>query len=530
MLRLSDETQLIGLAVALGADRTGKLSTAETRLVRSASAIPPAVMRSALEAITKGRDPLGDAYCQLRSAARRRPTGATYTPLGVVGTMLELAASSEPVRIVDPGAGSGRFIVAAARRFPNARLLAVESDPLAALLVRAHLAAAGYAARAQVFTSDYRKLELAPVRGATLFLGNPPYVRHHLIDARWKAWLRTRAAGLGASASQLAGLHVHFFLATALLAKPGDQGVFVTAAEWLDVNYGALVRNLFLGPLGGTSLHVVNPTARVFPDADATAVIACFRPGTRASHIHMRCVRSSAALEKPGGTQLIARERAAATTRWSSLARKARRAEPGLIELGELCRVHRGQVTGANKIWIAAEHAHELPPSVLFPSVTRARELLAAGLRLTDASRLRSVIDLPCDLDLLGRRELESVQRFLKLARNMGADLGFVARHRRAWWSVGLREPAPILATYMARRPPAFVRNLACARHLNIAHGLYPRAALSGAVLDALAAYLNATTRVQQGRTYAGGLTKFEPKEMERLLVPPPEVLAARTL
>jgi hypothetical protein len=78
----------------------------------------------------------------------------------------------------------------------------------------------------------------------------------------------------------------------------------------------------------------------------------------------------------------------------------------------------------------------------------------------------------------------------------------------------------------MARRPPAFVRNLAQARHINIAHGLYPRDDLSTDCLDVLAAYLGHSVSTDEGRTYAGGLTKFEPKEMERLLVPTPEVLA----
>ena len=104
----------------------------------------------------------------------------------------------------------------------------------------------------------------------------------------------------------------------------------------------------------------------------------------------------------------------------------------------------------------------------------------------------------------------------------MGASAGFVAQNRKAWWSVGLREPAPILATYMARRPPAFVRNLAGARHINIAHGLYPREPMTTGALDALARYLAGATSLADGRTYAGGLTKFEPKEMERLLVPAP--------
>ena len=72
-----------------------------------------------------------------------------------------------------------------------------------------------------------------------------------------------------------------------------------------------------------------------------------------------------------------------------------------------------------------------------------------------------------------------------------------------------------------------FVRNLAGARHVNIAHGLYPRDPLPPAALDGLAAYLRRSVTAGQGRTYAGGLTKFEPGEMERLPVPVPALLPA---
>jgi adenine-specific DNA-methyltransferase len=74
----------------------------------------------------------------------------------------------------------------------------------------------------------------------------------------------------------------------------------------------------------------------------------------------------------------------------------------------------------------------------------------------------------------------------------------------------------------MARRPPAFVRNTAGVAHLNIAHGLYPREPLADGVLDRLAAHLRGSVTLGQGRVYAGGLTKFEPGEMERLPVPWP--------
>ena len=124
-----------------------------------------------------------------------------------------------------------------------------------------------------------------------------------------------------------------------------------------------------------------------------------------------------------------------------------------------------------------------------------------------------------------GLAVLDRVERFLMWAKQEGAHETYIARHRRPWWRVGLREPPPIMASYMARRPPVFTRNAANARCINIAHGLYPREALSERTLRALVAFLNATTSTNDGRTYAGGLTKFEPKEMERLCVPRPELL-----
>jgi len=455
---------------------------------------------------------------------QRRPLGATYTPEALVASMVQWAheQSPTPTRIVDPGCGSGRFLVAAGRRFPSARLLAVELDPLAALLARAHFAASGLAERVEVLVRDYREVRLPPIEGTTLFIGNPPYVRHHLLGPKWKHWLTDSARAFGLRASQLAGLHVHFFLATAQNARPGDMGVLVTAAEWLDVNYGRVLRELLLGYLGAQGLHVIEPTALPFSDAQTTAVITCFQAGTKPRSLTVRRVAKLEELGSLDAGRPIRRERMEAATRWTPLTRATRRGPSGYIELGELCRVHRGQVTGANPIWIVPPEGAALPDSVLFPSVTRARELFDVGPVLTDTTHLRRVIDLPVDLDILSPEDRQRVDRFLKKARALGADQGFIARHRKAWWSVGLREPAPILATYMARRPPAFVLNPAQARHINIAHGLYPREPLSALALKALAEHLSRAVSLSQGRMYAGGLTKFEPREMERLLVPVP--------
>jgi adenine-specific DNA-methyltransferase len=524
----ASECELMALAAALGAADSASCSPAEDELLKQVRGEPVIPVGELRRRIHDGEDVLGELFSKLRSAADRRSLGATYTPQPIVRLMLDWAAEQGvPSRVVDPGVGSARFLVEAGRRFPKAELVGVEIDPVAALLARAHLAAAGMASRSQVLLQDYRSLTVPRVKGRTLFIGNPPYVRHHLVEPQWKEWLVVQAKRLGVHVSQLAGLHAYFYVATALLALPGDYGAFITAAEWLDVNYGRLIRELFLGKLGGHDLVVLEPTARPFPDAAATAAVATFVVGEKPASIRLSRADDVDAVERLGGGRPVHRDRLATEQRWSRLTRGHRDAPTEYVELGELCRVHRGAVTGANKVWIAGEHSRELPESVLFPSVTRARELIEAGQELATTDRLRRVIDLPVELDGFEGTERRAIDRFLKAARSRGAHKGYVATHRRAWWSIGLREPPPVMATYMARRPPAFVRNLAEARYINIAHGLYPRIPLTDLAISNLIAFLSHATSTSDGRTYAGGLTKFEPREMERLLVPAPEMLEA---
>jgi adenine-specific DNA-methyltransferase len=131
--------------------------------------------------IRGGADPLGDAFCRLRPPAVRRSAGAVYTPPDIVDAMASWAADEhvQPARVLDPGAGSGRFLGAIAKRFPLSELIAVEKDPLAALILRANAAVLDYTSRLRLLLGDYREIQLPGIRGTTLFIGNPPYVRHH---------------------------------------------------------------------------------------------------------------------------------------------------------------------------------------------------------------------------------------------------------------------------------------------------------------------------------------------------------------
>ncbi len=517
---VSNERELAALAVMLGARSVHGWSTSEASIIDEVPSVSDDTVSKTLQEIDGGGDPLGDMFCRIRTSESRRQDGAIYTPFPIVNSMLDWAADvGIPDRVVDPGSGSGRFLLEAGRRFPNARLVAIESDPLAALISRANLAVAGMAHRSEVRVENFLKSDISSPVGATLFVGNPPYVRHHNIPLESKSWLKARAAAMGLQASTLAGLHVYFFLMIASRARVGDYGALITASEWLDVNYGQLVRDLFLDRLGGKSVHIIDQLAEPFPGTASTGAITTFKINGRPRSAKFTRVKRLTDLGSLSAGHSVSRDKLAVEPRWTYFTKRRRTVPEDYVELGELCRVHRGQVTGANRVWVEGIHSQGLPDDVLYPTVTKAKELFDAGLVLSDGLYLKRVIDLPEDLSELRGDALAAVRRFLLQAELMGAKDSYVAKNRRAWWSVSLRDPAPVLATYMARRSPTFVLNAANARHINVAHGLYPRDDIDAEVLSALVSYLR-TASPDGGRVYAGGLTKFEPREMERIPVP----------
>lgn len=377
---LPSEASLVRLAVALGADRFGgPLSAREQVLTTAAFSGGPAPraadVAAAKSMIRDGEDPLGGAFLALRTPEERRADGAVYTPAELVAPMVEWALAQKPQRVVDAGTGSGRFLAEVLRRSPETTAVAVDLDPLATLMARGTIAALE-TRNVQVKHCDYTRLRLPTIKGRTAFIGNPPYVRHHQLTAQAKAWAQTAAAKLDLKVSGLAGLHAYFFLATASMGRPGDVGTFVTSSEWLDVNYGAIIRNLLLADLGGESLHVVEPEAMPFEGTATTAVITNFRLGEQPAALRIRPVQRLAELgDLATEGELVARERLAEASRWSSFVRTRNQIPEGYIELGELCRVHRGTVTGSNATWVTRDGNH-LPPGVLFAAVTKARSCL----------------------------------------------------------------------------------------------------------------------------------------------------------
>jgi adenine-specific DNA-methyltransferase len=491
---------------------THRIARTLTTLGRGAQAIDA---REIAPAVRRGQDPLGDHFVGSVSPAERREQGATFTPPWVVELQLDRIAAKcgGPARVVDAGAGTGRYAIAAARRWPRAEVIAIEKDPDLAQAAKI-TAAVAKLPNLTVICADYLALSLPPSRGVTAFVGNPPYVRHHNIAEKTKRWYADSMDRLGMPGNQLAGLHIYFLLKSLLLSRPGDVGCFITSSEWFDNGYGEDARAIF-GRIGGDHLIRANPTEQIFADALTTSVISEWTLGSNSpvqfSDLVGRRVEQRFQRD---------REQLLALHKWPGFGRQLPGANEG-AKLGDFFKISRGQVTGCNEVFIAnVVTTPWIPDRYLFPCITDAQEIIRSTGVLRSARGLRRVIDLPDNLDDLSALERVGVEHFLNYARSMGAHKTHVAEHRTPWWRVRLKTPPPIVMTYMGRRPPVFARNMCGARLLNIAHSLSPLQPMSVAELERWVQWLNMNVEAALGRTYGGGLIKFEPREAEKIPVP----------
>jgi len=467
-----------------------------------------------------------------------RERGVTFTPQWIVDFMLGLlcAHNTSNTTIVDTGAGAGRFTLAAAKQLPRARVLAVEKDLELAGSLGKLVRKSGFERRVSVLREDFLAAAL-PIAGSKVFLGNPPYIRHHTLSRSQKSWLAKAGRTLGIGFSELSGLHIYFLARCLIEARDGDRLLMILPTEWLETRYGRALKAAMLKRASSIDLYVFRPGVEIFDSAMTTSVVLDLsfggsRQGVYASLLDAECRAQDTELRR-----IALPKEAAESANWLHLAWSVTGIEeqPAIddvetIELGELFNIHRGQVTGMNAVWIASpETISFVPDCYLFPCITDAKEILnCAGNALQSTDGLRMAIDLPCELDEIPRSERARVSRFLDAARSAGAADTYVAKHRKPWWRIGLKQPPAIVMSYMARQAPKFVLNHCSARLLNIAHGLYPRAPMSAAQLRRIVSWLNRAQLGRVGRTYAGGLMKIEPGDAMRIRVPRLEMAQQR--
>ncbi len=475
-----------------------------------------------------------------KSHAERNRLGQFATPSALASDMLTLIKSELPknfkIRFLDPAFGTGAFYSALLSTFHESRIESasgIEIDPHYAN----HALELWKGSSLSLQISDFFDAKLPAKDKPNLIVCNPPYVRHHHLSSERKGKLQKHVATAAMTKlNGLAGLYCYFLLYAHAWLEEGGYACWLIPSEFLDVNYGAEVKDYLLSKVTLLHIHRFDAASVQFDDALVSSSILWFRKSAPPVN-HTVEFSFGGSLTKPEILRTVPASRLRQTAKWNRAALSGTMAkEETKVRLGDLFEIKRGLATGANDFFILSSEEiqeHHLPEEFLIPILPSPHYLKQEIIEADKRSNL--IIDQQLFLLSCSFPESEVKSRYPHLWDYYKTGLErkihekYICSHRSPWYTQEFRAPAPFLCTYMGRNggkresPFRFILNYSKAVAANVYLMIYPKPALSKfikespdsvqKIWEALNA-IPADSLLSEGRVYGGGLHKLEPKEL----------------
>lgn len=435
--------------------------------------------------------------------------GAFYTPESLADRLAEWAVISGSERILEPSAGDGALLKACLRRAQQrvgngkepVYALAVDIDPVACSSLRS-----AFGNKHHIVEGDFLALAPGDFEKFDSVIANPPFTRNHAIPSARRKELRETLEIGGA-----AGLWVHFLLRSLEFLRKGGRLAAVVPAAATFTNYGRKALSRLAGQFSEFEVQRMVETpiwGNVASEKGALIFASGFRTGSSVLQDLSpgRALTSTEALIFPNNP--IAYRDLLETS----------------VPLSSIASLSIGAVTGANSVFLLTE-AERIKAGIcredVVSIVSRARH--AEGIYLSD-KRLAHLADLGQRTWLLSPRDLVSKG---SAVRNRLATISPKQRRstvwlnkRHPWWDVA-HERCDAVFTYMNGRGPRLVLaggNVTCT---NTLHNIrfHPGIGVErqhAAAVSCISTFGQLAAELA-GRTYGGGVLKFELKDARAL-------------
>ena len=469
--------------------------------------------------------------------------GCYYTPEIIAQAMVDWAIRDSNCTVLDPSFGGCAFFrtsMTALRRLgakrPGRLLYGVDIDPDA----RGYLSPLlDSGAKANQFrTQDFLETKPCHMIEApySVVVGNPPYVRHHDVEAKFDI-RKTLGLDNGTCLSARASYWAYFILHSLdFIARDGRLAMVLPGA-FLHADYAATVRKQLEKSF--SKLTIILIQQRLFEDAEENSILV-LGEGHGREHKELRfAIAESADNVAPICHSIDTYSKVVSDTRYgkqllSGLISKAAlgtyeelRKDSRVMPLEALASVRIGTVTGANQVFIISDSERRrlhVPRRCLRPIVKRATFLQGLSFRFSDHRKLLQEGQAAFLLKLKNGKDVSSqLAAYLRNAKEDGVHERYKCSIRGKWYRLDEPHRPDAFLQYMSAETPRLVLNKAKVACTNAIHELTWKDNMSAlerrsVAMSSLSALFRLSAELE-GRSYGGGVLKVEPSEAKHLLL-----------
>ena len=362
---------------------------------------------------------------------------------------------------------------------------------------------------------------------------NPPYFKFHDYDN--KEILKEVESHLKFKFNGFTNLYTLFLLKSIFQLKKGGRMAYIIPSEFLNSDYGTLVKAYLLKTNTLRHLFVIDFKENVFDDAMTTASILLLANDKHNSIIEVSNIKSTSDLQlmdeyiysypKAQGEFSYRVNELDPNVKWRQYYQIQNAINyKNIVPFSTYAKVVRGIVTGANEYFTFRKpkaEKHSIPSENLLPCICKAKDVKGSFFTTSDYEYLVKNDRLAYLFNGKNSNH-KKVSEYINLGENEKINERYLTRKRNPWYSLENRPPAPIWVSVFNRNGVKFIRNEANIRNLTAFHCVYPTNSdlFSNIPIDLLFAYLLTDVAKEilsdNRREYGNGLKKFEPNDLNK--------------
>jgi len=470
----------------------------------------------------------------------KRELGAYYTPNVLSSLLAKWAIRSCNEHVLEPGFGGCGFLQVAIDRLtelgsasPKNQLYGCDIDPQAFAYLSEKLGVLRLERR--YILSDF--VAVSPQDFSTpafdVVIGNPPYVSLHNMSVSQKASVQAWREKTGIKINGRASLWAYFVLHAMSFLKPGGRMAWVLPGSFLEADYATSLRAAISACFEETI--AIQLTERMFISVGAeerTVVLLCSGFGASSKGFKIsHCAsanqleseiatysQDNAFLDKQNSPPQLQGSQADACI-YSNLS-----ASTDAVNLGDLCKVLIGTVTGANRFFIMSPSRaklHHLGERNLKPILSKFGHIQGAQINEVDIENWHSQ-DKPYLLfHLPDKRMTHAAANYVATFPSDERLQNSTFRRRNDWLKADDGRIPHAFFSYMMHDGPRMVLNNAAINATNSIHRVFFNSPVAlqtrKLVVISLCSTFSQLSAEHVGRSYGSGVLKVEPSEANRI-------------